>query len=114
MRLVSPNSVFALAQSGRTLNRIQIASITVPTSSGGLLNTLISAMSFLSKASKAYKSTCKLKQFKPILKSRGANPVPPQALIEPRRVKTAIADSCPMSCAITQSIQINALLLCGV
>lgn len=54
MRLVSPSSVLALAQSGRTLNRMQIASITVPTSSGGLLNTRISAMSFLSKASKAY------------------------------------------------------------
>ena len=54
MRLVSPSRVLALAQSGRTLNRIQIASITVPTSSGGLLNTRISAISLLSKASRAY------------------------------------------------------------
>ena len=54
MRLVSPSKDLALAQSGRTLNKIQMASITVATSSGGLLNTLISAMSFLSKASKAY------------------------------------------------------------
>ena len=53
MRLGSPRTDFALAQSGRTLNRMQIASITVLTSSGGLLNTRTSAMSLLSRASRA-------------------------------------------------------------
>lgn len=49
----SPSSVFALGQSGRTLNSRHIASITVSTRSGGLLNTRTSAISFFSSASKA-------------------------------------------------------------
>lgn len=49
----SPKSVLALGQSGRTLKSRQIDSITVSTSSGGLLNTRTSAMSVLSNASKA-------------------------------------------------------------
>ena len=53
IRLVSPSSCLALAQSGLVLNRMHMLSITVATSSGGLLNTRISAMSLLSKESRA-------------------------------------------------------------
>ena len=55
MRPGSPSRVLALAQSGRTLNRMQIDSITVFTNSGGLLNTRTSAMSLLSRAFRAWK-----------------------------------------------------------
>ena len=54
MRDESPSSCLALGQSGRTENSIQILSITVATSSGGLVNTRISDMSLLSRELSAW------------------------------------------------------------
>ncbi len=53
----------ALAQSGRALNNIQMDSNTVATSSGGLLNTRISDISLLSKASRAYQREVLIRHF---------------------------------------------------
>jgi len=50
----SPSSCLEFPQSGLWPNKMQIASITVNTSSGGFWNTLISEMSLLSSASSAY------------------------------------------------------------
>ena len=54
MRDESPSSCLALGQSGRTENSIQMLSITVATSSGGLVNTRISDMSLLSRELSAW------------------------------------------------------------
>ena len=56
MRVESPSSCLALGQLGGTLNRIQMLSITVLTSSGGFVNTRTSEISFLSRASNAFKN----------------------------------------------------------